>query len=306
MDDSQPGSSDPYRAPVNPPPPWPPFGDPAAGQDTFWQRPDTPTTGGAQPTPGYPHPAGSPTPGYGDGPVAAQAQPGYGDPTGRPPYYGAAVPGQPSPYGNAGQPPFYGDPAYGAPAPLNRSHRPRWLVPLLVLAILVGVGGTVGGIKLYHYFQDANTIYHLPDSVDGLPRATGSNTQIDAMKNYMHTILPSAKVTAGAYRDTSDPQRQVILMGIETPLQDPEAEVSGGFRGFAMTAPGLSDPQTYPAGAQGGAMECAAGDIGTVGVSLALCVVADTHGMIFLMYFTGTEEHTAQVTEAIRPDFERT
>jgi len=174
-------------------------------------------------------------------------------------------------------------------------------VPVVVLVVLAAGGAVFAAVKI---FGSGSSLFTLPASVDGMPRAA-SSAQVDAMRQNLHTTLPSAKVTAGAYQDPSDAQHQVILVGLEMPITNPEAQVSGGFAGFATTAPGLSTPKSYPPGPQGGAMECAGGDIGAAQVQLALCIVADQKGMIFVLDYSATEQHAADVTTGIRPSFER-
>ena len=191
---------------------------------------------------------------------------------------------------------------------------------MLVLVVLVAGGAVYGGIKYFGKSDSSsnksnpssngsnpssNDMFTLPDTVDGLPRAA-SSAQVDAMKQNLSQSLPSAKVTAAAYHKPSDTEHQVILVGIETPISDPESEVHDGFVGFGTTAPGLSTPKDFPAGSQGGAMQCASGDVGNAEVPLSVCIVADNKGMIFVLDYSATEQHAADVTSAVRPEFEHT
>ena len=191
-----------------------------------------------------------------------------------------------------------------------------WLIPVLVAAILAGAGVTYavtsGGGRAKAAApatpspsDTKSTVFTLPASVDGLPPAADPAIA-ELMGRLMSAAMPNANVT-GAYKDTTDPRKLIVLVGIETPITDPEAEVKNGFYGMRTTLQGLSTPKTYPPGAQGGAMQCAHGEIkppNATPIPIAVCVVADHKGMMFTLFYSMTEAHAVEVTTTIRPRFE--
>ena len=79
--------------------------------------------------------------------------------------------------------------------------------------------------------------------------------------------------------------------------------------------PGPSDPYgpqaafpAFPGGAQpaGGYPPAPGyGDVGAASVPIALCIVADSKGMIMAIFYSSNEIHAADVTTALRSTFEQ-
>jgi len=187
---------------------------------------------------------------------------------------------------------------------------PRLADPGAVAAVLVGAGITYavtsGGGRKTPTASNVSTVFTVPDSVDGVPKS--SNTTVaDTMGRMIAAGIPNSKTATGVYVDPANPKRIIVLLGVEAKIKDPEAELKGGFVGLGITVQGMSTPKTYPAGPQGGQMQCAHGTVNAPNVGalpVAACIIIDGKGMIFLTYYSTTEAHAVDVITALRPKFE--
>ena len=126
----------------------------------------------------------------------------------------------------------------------------------------------------------------------------------------MSKSLPDSlagQTTTGLYTDPNDPGKILILIGTQTNVGNPDVAVAGAFVGIKQSPTiKLKSPKSYSPGPQGGAMECAGGSLSELGqdVPVAVCAVADKHGLILTIFTSRSASSAASATRKLRPTFE--
>jgi hypothetical protein len=113
--------------------------------------------------------------------------------------------------------------------------------------------------------------------------------------------------TAGFYDTPSNQYKILILLGIDAPNPSPATALDLMLDQIkTSSSTKLSTPKSYSPGSMGGYMKCSSGQQATPAgnVSLDVCGISDTHGIILTIWGDRSVASAASATRALRPTFE--
>jgi hypothetical protein len=271
--------------------------DPTGGQGQPGAHELPPPPAGYPGYPGYPSPAAPPPPPPGTPPP----------PTGTVPNAPVRAPiGQQPAMPNAplgGYSGVYYGPTSGATPPAATVRKPRlglWLALGVVGVLLVGAccgGGLYLRSFLMAYYKPATV--SAPDQVAGMSRLEDANLSAiaDRTATELKNAMKAKDAAAGYWAPGGDRSRLFFAVAVPVLILNPDSEARKAFDSSGFH---VEDIRRYPAGSQGGTVQC--GTTRVQNVPMDLCVWADNASIGITGFYNRDVREAAELVLQVRND----